>query len=37
MRSLASGIKPYVKIEKIVNCFGECLYEAKNNVVEIDK
>lgn len=37
MCSLASGIKPYVKVEKMVNCFGECLYEAKINVVEIDK
>lgn len=37
MRSLASGIKPYVKIEKIANRFGECLYEAKINIVEIDK
>lgn len=37
IRSLASEIKPYVKIEKIANCFGfgECLYEAKINVVEV--
>lgn len=34
MHNLASGIKPYVKIEKFVNYFGEYFYEAKINVVE---
>ena len=37
MHDLASGIKPYVKIEKIANCFGECLYEAKINVMEMER
>ena len=34
MRNLISGIKPYVKIEKLMNYFGEYFYEAKINVVE---
>lgn len=37
MRNLASEIKPYVKIEKMVNYFGEYFYEAKINVVEMER
>lgn len=35
MHDLILFIKPYVKIEKIMNHFGECLYDAEINVLEM--
>lgn len=35
MRDLVSAIKPYIKIEKLINYFGEYFYNAEINVVEV--